>query len=108
MDESKSWEEAEKDTSIYCRNWDQINTVAQFLNVTLVDITLGLAEGIFASTGPELSSLVVAYFKIVRSEDLYSTYYKMKINCIIMDLFMNLMCNLSLYDYSLLSYLVID
>ena len=64
MDEGKSLEEAEKDTSIYCHHWDRLNAVASFLNMTLVDITLGLSEGVFSSiTGPELSSLVVAVFQ---------------------------------------------
>ena len=57
-------EEAKKDASIYCRNWDRMNAVETFLKRTLVDITMGLSEGLFSSlTCPELSSLVVAVFQ---------------------------------------------
>jgi centromere/kinetochore protein ZW10 len=49
------------------RAWDRFSAVAQFTDMSLADLQVGLSDGVFRSvTGPELSRLIVATFKDTR------------------------------------------
>ena len=55
--------EGEIEAKASCKHWNKFFAIGKFMNLSLSDISQGLANGLFRSlTGPELSMLIRATF----------------------------------------------